>query len=410
MKLGIDVLDSRILIGSRVALLANYASRNRDGVATVDILREHLVRLFAPEHGYWGDTAYLEDVAAEKYDGLPVESLYGTTSAAALAPTPEQLRDIDVLVVDLQDVGARYYTYAATLGNCMAVAAQTGTRVMVLDRPNPINGRVVEGNVNFAPPYLTFVGQYPLPIRHGLTIGEIAAYINATRAPRCDLDVVKMKDWRRAMWWEDTGLPWTHPSPNMATPATALVYPGACLFEGTNVSEGRGTTHPFELIGAPWLDENKIAELEIPGAQLQPFCFKPAFNKHAGERCRGVFVRVTDRDEFRPVRAYMLLLKAIRDAAPSEFRWYDGFYEFANVPAIDALAGSSEYRTLVERGTLRDVEQWIEAAEERRLLIEPERQAALFAEYDETPRPVSVAPSRGVTDVPSVLEVPRAEA
>ena len=410
MKLGIDLLDPRILDGSRVALLANYASRNAKGIASADVLREHLVRLFAPEHGYWGDTAYLEDVPPEEYDGLPVESLYGTQSAAQLAPTPEQLRDVDVLVVDLQDVGARYYTYAATLGNCMAVAAQTGTRVIVLDRPNPINGRDVEGNVNLAAPYLTFVGQYPLPIRHGMTIGELAAYINATAVGRCDLEVVKMQGWTRAMWWDDTGLPWTHPSPNMATPETALVYPGACLFEGTNVSEGRGTTHPFELIGAPWLDERKIAELEIPGARLEPFCFKPAFNKHAGERCRGVFVRVTNRHEFQPVRAYMRLLKAIRDAAPDQFRWYDGFYEYANVPAIDALTGSSEYRTLVERGTLRDVEQWIEAAEERRRLVESARQAALFAEYDETPRAVITPPRRGVTDMPLVIEVPRAEA
>lgn len=415
MRLGIDVLDPSALTG-RVALLTNYAAINRHGIRTVDVLLQHgveLVRLFAPEHGFWGDVAYLEGVAAEDYKGIPVESLYDIKSSASLAPAVEQLQDVETLVVDLQDVGARYYTYAATLGNCMAVAAQTRTRVVVLDRPNPLGGRAVEGNVNFAAPFLTFVGQYPLPIRHGLTLGEIAEYINTTQLPHCNLEVVKMKGWRRDMWWEETGLQWVHPSPNMATPDTAVVYPGTCLFEGTNLSEGRGTTHPFELIGAPWLDEHRLAaqlnDLGLPGVDFQPFVFKPTFNKHAGERCHGVFIHVLDRDAFQPVRTAMLMLKVMRDADPARFAWYDGFYEYATVLAIDALTGSAEYRTLVEMGSLEALVQWIDVAEERRTLIEEARQSVLFAEYEEgTSRPV-IAPSPS-RDVPSVLEFPRAEA
>ena len=216
MRLGIDLLDLSTLTG-RVALLTNYAAVDRNGVRTVDVLLEsgvNLVRLFAPEHGFWGDVAYLEHVDREEYKGIPVESLYGIESSAQLAPTIEQMHDVDTLVVDLQDVGARYYTYAATLGNCMVVAAQTNTRVVVLDRPNPIGG-VAEGNVNFAAPFLSFVGQYPLPIRHGLTLGEIAEYINATQLPRCDLDVIRMKGWTRGMWWSETHLQWVHPSPRL---------------------------------------------------------------------------------------------------------------------------------------------------------------------------------------------------
>jgi uncharacterized protein YbbC (DUF1343 family) len=414
MRLGIDVLDPSSLAG-RVALLTNYAAVNRHGVRTVDVLLQHevdLVRLFAPEHGFWGDVAYLEDVDREDYKGIPIESLYGTTTSASLAPRVDQLQDVETLIVDLQDVGARYYTYAATLGNCMAVAAQTRTRVLVLDRPNPITGRAAEGNVNFAAPFLTFVGQYPLPIRHGLTLGEIAVYINAMQLSPCELTVVKMKGWTRGQWWDETGLPWVHPSPNMATPDTALVYPGTCLFEGTNVSEGRGTTHPFELIGAPWLDEHDLSkrlnDLGLPGVDFQPFVFRPTFNKHQGERCRGSFIRVLDRDAFQPVRVGLLMLKVIRDCDPTRFAWYDGFYEFANVLAIDALSGSSEFRTLTELASLEEMAAWIDSAEERRLLIEPSRQAAMFAEYDETPR-ATIAPL-ATRDVPVTLEIVRAEA
>jgi uncharacterized protein YbbC (DUF1343 family) len=413
MRLGIDLLDPASLTG-RIALLTNYAAVDRNGLRTVDVLLQHnldLVRLFAPEHGFWGDVAYLEHVDREEYKGIPVESLYGIESSAQLAPTIEQLHDIDTLVVDLQDVGARYYTYAATLGNCMAVAAQTRTRIVVLDRPNPLGGRIVEGNVNFAAPFLSFVGQYPLPIRHGLTLGEIAAYINGTQLPRCALEVVKMRGWTRGMWWSETHLQWVHPSPNMATPETALVYPGTCLFEGTNVSEGRGTTHPFEIIGAPWLDEHALAaqlnDLGLYGVDFQPFVFRPTFNKHAGERCHGVLINIVDRDGFEPVRAAMLMLKVIRDADPSCFQWYEGFYEHATVLAIDALTGSAEYRELVDRGTLADVASWIDAAEERRMLVEGARQQAMFAEYDDEPRAHVTSITR---DVPVAIEIARAEA
>jgi len=419
IHLGIDTFleNPSLPRNARVALLTNYAATTRSGERTADALLRgvcEIARMFAPEHGFWGDVAYLEEVNAEEYRGIPVESLYGIKSSASLAPRLDQLRDIDVLLVDLQDVGARYFTYAATLGNCMAVAAQTRTRVVVLDRPNPINGCDVEGNVNFARPFMSFVGQYPLPNRHGLTLGELARFINAVQRPACSLEVVPMRGWKRSMWWDDTELDWVHPSPNMATPDTALVYPGACLFEGTNVSEGRGTTHPFELIGAPWLDEVRLAAmlnaLPVDGVQFQPFCFRPAFNKHQGERCHGVFIRVTDRGAFRPVRAGMLMIKLMRDLNPGAFAWNEAFYEYATVPAIDTLTGSSDFRTIVESGTVADLEEWIADAELRRLLIEPERQQALLAEYDDAPRAALTQSSRGVTDHSMLLDVPRAEA
>lgn len=418
IHLGIDLLvnDSSLIANKRIALLTNYAAMTRHGLRTVDALRGvcEIVRILGPEHGFWGDVAYLEDVNGDEYRGIPVESLYGTKSQAALAPTPEQLGDVDALVVDLQDVGARYYTYAATMGNCMAVAAQTRTPVIVLDRPNPITGREVEGNVNFAVPFRSFVGQYALPIRHGLTIGEMARYINETQQPRCDLHVVAMRGWKRDMWWEDTGLDWTHTSPNMPTVDTAIVYPGTCLLEGTNLSEGRGTTRPFELIGAPWLDEQRLAssinDLGLEGVRFESFVFRPAFNKHRNQRCHGVFIRVTDRNVFQPVRAAMLMIKVIRDLEPAEFQWFDGFYEFATVLAIDALTGSSDFRTLVETGTIHDLVDWIDSAEQRRLLIETERQRALIAEYDDEPRASVTSISRGTTDVATMLEIPRAEA
>lgn len=418
LHLGIDLLlsDPSLIRNHRIALLTNYASMTSRGVRTADALRGtcEIVRILAPEHGFWGDIAYLEDVNGDEYQGIPVESLYGTKSQASLAPRADQLSDVDALVVDLQDVGARYYTYAATLGNCMAVAAQTRTPVIVLDRPNPITGADVEGNVNFAAPFRSFVGQYPLPIRHGLTLGELARYINDTQQPRCDLHVIAMRGWKRDQWWDETGLEWTHPSPNMATVDTAIVYPGTCLFEGTTLSEGRGTVRPFELIGAPWLDEQRLAatldDLGLEGIRFEPFVFRPTFNKHRNERCRGVFLRVTDRNVFRSVRAAMLMMKVMRDMEPSQFRWFDGFYEFATVLAIDALTGSSEFRELVEKATIHDLAEWIDTAEERRLLVEPARQRAMIAEYDDEPRASVTSISRGATDVATMMDVPRAEA
>ena len=419
IHLGIDVLlsDPTAIRGHRIALLTNYAAMTRDGVRTVDALRGvcELVRILAPEHGFWGDVAYLEDVDSDEYQGIRIESLYGTKSEASLAPRPEQLNDVDALIVDLPDVGARYYTYAATMGNCMAVAAQTGTPVIVLDRPNPLGGLDVEGNVNFAPPYRSFVGQYPLPVRHGLTMGELARYINESQPPHCDLSVVPMRGWTRDMWWDETGLAWIHTSPNMPTLDTAIVYPGMCLFEGTKLSEGRGTTRPFELVGAPWLDEQQLAAalngLGLEGVRFEPYIFRPTFNKHEKERCHGVFIRVTDRNTFKPVRTAMLMIKVMRDMNPAKFEWFTGFYEFASVLAIDALTGSAEFRELVESGSIHDLTRWIDAAEERRLMIETERQAAQIDAYDDGPR-ATVTPisSRGVTDVATVMDVPRAEA
>src|SRR5262249_46950024 len=225
--------------------------------------------------------------------GLPVVSLYDR----ALAPREALLSGLDALVVDLQDVGARYYTFVWTTALCMQACARAGVPVVVLDRPNPLGGLRMEGNLP-DPRAASFVGLYPLPARHGMTIGELAAYLNETHALGCDLTVVPMQGWRRAMRWEDTGLPWVAPSPNMPTPDTARVYPGGCLIEGPNLSEGRGTTRPFELVGAPFLDGRRLATAlgrrALPGVAFRPAVFRPAFHKYRGQLCGGVQVHVTD--------------------------------------------------------------------------------------------------------------------
>jgi uncharacterized protein YbbC (DUF1343 family) len=311
-----------------------------------------LAALFAPEHGLWGAAQDHAPIAAARdpLTGLRVASLYG----ARRAPTPAMLRGLDALVVDLQDVGARYYTFVWTLALAMRACARAGVAVIVLDRPNPLGGAVVEGNVP-DPAFASFVGLYPLPARHGLTIGEVARYLAQHHGLDVALTVVPMRGWRRPMLWEDTERPWVAPSPNMPTPDTARVYPGGCLLEGTNLSEGRGTTRPFEWLGAPWLDAHAyaaaLARERLPGVAFRPVRFRPTFHKWAGRLCGGVQVHVVDHARFKPFLTGLAEIAVARRLAPRAFRWRRPPYEFERrrLP-IDILLGTDRIRAALERG------------------------------------------------------------
>jgi Uncharacterized protein conserved in bacteria len=377
VRTGLEVLldDPRPITGKNIGLVTNHSAVTSDLRHVVALLhRGHdwrLTTLFGPEHGIWGEAQDMEHVGhtIDPMTGLTVHSLYGA-SENDLAPRQELLSNLDALVVDLQDVGSRYYTFVYTMALCMRVAAQAGVQVIVLDRPNPIDGIHLEGNIR-EEQYSSFVGMFPLPTRHGMTYGELARYFNKTFALNCDLScdliVVPMRGWQRSMWFDETGLPWVLPSPNMPTVQTATVYPGMCLVEGTNLSEGRGTTHPFEIFGAPWLDPFKLAETlngrGLPGVRFRPHYFLPTFQKHAGKVCGGVELHVTNRAEFEPFRTGLWCVKAARDANPDKFDWRRETYEFVSDRlAIDLLAGSARYRELVESGG--NVDDWVKEWDE----------------------------------------------
>jgi uncharacterized protein YbbC (DUF1343 family) len=359
VRSGLEVLLGRLpalLRGRRVGLLCHQASVTRDlghaARAIASLRGVRLACLFAPEHGLAGAAQDHAPVGSirDARTGVPAWSLYGRR----LAPDRAMLRGIDTLVVDLQDVGARYYTFVWTTALAMRTCAAAGTPVVILDRPNPLGGLGLEGNLP-DPRYASFVGLYPLPARHGMTIAELAAYLNEEHALGCDLTVVPMEGWRRAMAWEDTGLPWVAPSPNMPTPGTARVYPGGCLVEGTNLSEGRGTTRPFELVGAPFLDGERLARAlerrRLPGVRFRAAAFEPVFHKWRGRLCGGVQVHVTDPDRFKPFAAYLALIAEARRQTPRHFRWRRPPYEFERrrLP-IDLLCGGDGIRRAVERG------------------------------------------------------------
>jgi uncharacterized protein YbbC (DUF1343 family) len=289
-------------------------------------------------------------LARDPHTGMRVVSLYGERRE----PTAAMLRGLDVLVIDLQDVGARYYTYQWTTALAMRACARAGVRVLVLDRPNPLGGDIVEGNVP-DPAFASFVGLYPLAARPGMTLGEIARHLQQAHDLGGAVDVVGLRGWRRSMLWEDTGLPWVAPSPNMPTPDTARVYPGGCLIEGTNMSEGRGTTRPFEWVGAPYLDGARLAgalsRRGLPGVRFRPTAFEPAFHKWRGRRCEGVQVHVTDRARFRPFLTYLALIAEARRQGGRRFRWRRPPYEFEwKRLAIDLLCGGPEIRRHLESG------------------------------------------------------------
>ena len=356
------------LVGGRVGLLCHPASVAADLTHIVDRFLQLGVRptrLFGPEHGVRGDAQDMIAVAAAAAAraGIPVSSLYGAT-IESLTPTRADLSDVDVLVIDLQDIGSRYYTYVWTMGLAMKAAAAAGVRVVVLDRPNPIGGVAVEGGP-VEPGYESFVGLGSVPVRHGLTIAEMARLIAAGltwgpppfREPLdLELATVNMQGWRRDMAFEETGLPWVLPSPNMPTVDTALVYPGQCLFEGTNLSEGRGCTRPFEIVGAPFLDGYRWAEAvtkeNLPGVSFRPLTLRPTFHKFANQPCGGVQLHVTDRRAFLPLRTGIALLAAARAQAPGEFAWRTKAYEFVEgTLAIDLLAGTHAVRDGIDQGT-----------------------------------------------------------
>jgi uncharacterized protein YbbC (DUF1343 family) len=362
MRTGLERLldDPRRWLGrGRVGLVANPASIDRRFVHAVDALHRHpdvdLQLLIGPEHGIRGaaqDMAPVAD-ARDPVTGLPEISLYGPT-AASLAPRPEHLAAIDVLVVDIQDVGARYYTYAATMALCMRAAAAQTTKVVVLDRPNPLGGVQIEGG-GVDRGLESFCGLYPVPQRHALTVGELARLYNDTFAIGCELEVVACDGWRREAYFDACGLPWVMPSPNMPTLDTAIVYPGMCLLEATNLSEGRGTTRPFELFGAPFVDGRALAaELErhdLGGVRFRPCVIEPTFHKHARERCGALQLHVTERRAFNAYRTGLAVLVAVKTLWPDAFAWRREPYEFRDdVPAIDLLTGTAAVRTAIDDG------------------------------------------------------------
>jgi uncharacterized protein YbbC (DUF1343 family) len=368
--------------GLRLGLVANPASITPDLVHASIALGQagdaELLALFGPEHGISADAQDLVEVgfARDPVTGLPVFSLYGKTRV----PTARMLAGLDAIVVDLQDVGSRYYTYIYTMLHVLEACAREHKRVVVLDRPNPLGGTVVDGNV-LDPEHRSFVGMHPLAVRHGMTIGELALMFREELELDVELRVVRMRGWRRAMLFEETRLPWVLPSPNMPTVDTAVVYPGGCLIEGTNLSEGRGTTRPFELVGAPWLNGPALARaLEkegLEGVAFRPVAFTPTFHKHAERLCRGVQVHVLDRERFSAFLTYLLLIHHAREQNPRRFAWREPPYEYEYVkPPIDILCGTDRVRTTVDaglsprrlaRGWTREVEAF-QARRQRHLL------------------------------------------
>lgn len=351
-RIALDEPGALFEIRGKVGLLAHPASVDAELRHARDVLIEggaDLRALFGPEHGYGGEAQDMIGVGdLRDRDGIPIHSLYGATEET-LSPRPEQLEGLDVVVVDLQDVGSRYYTYVWTAALMLKAAAARGVRTVVLDRPNPLGGDVVEGAPQ-RPGHRSFVGLYDVAVRHGMTIGEIATMVRAIEGIDEKLvKVVEMRGWERRMRFEDTGAPWVLPSPNMPTPDTARVYPGGCLIEGTALSEGRGLTRPFEIWGAPGLDGRALAELPIEGAALRPTTFRPTFQKHAKEICGGVQVHLVDEARFRPYEAYQRLVARAAELLGDAFAWRPDPYEFVgDVPAIDLLTGGPEYREAVD--------------------------------------------------------------
>ncbi len=360
---GIDrLLASGDLAGRRVGLVCNPASIDAAYRHTAQRLRRApdltLAALFGPQHGFRSD---VQDNMVETPHArhpawdIPIHSLYSDLRE----PTAAMFDGLDVLVIDLQDVGTRVYTYIYTMANCLRAAGRLGLPVVVCDRPNPIGGTQVEGPL-LAPGHESFVGQFPIPLRHGLTIGELARLFNEHFGLGAELQVARLDGWERPAYHDATGLPWVMPSPNLPTLDSAVVYPGAVLFEGTNLSEGRGTTRPFELLGAPWIDgealAGRITDAALPGVVARAAHFEPTFQKHAGRPCGGCQLHVTDREAFRPVLTAVAVLQAMRRADPARFAWREPPYEYERTKQpIDILAGSAALR--------RQLDADVEAAE-----------------------------------------------
>ena len=351
------LLQSATLAGRRVGIVCNPASIDGEFRHVADRLaadaRVRLGALFGPQHGFRSDVQENMIETGHGRDDIrrvPVYSLYSETRE----PTADMLRDLDVLVIDLQDVGTRIYTYIYTMANCLVAARRHGVKVVVCDRPNPIGGVAVEGPM-LERGFESFVGLYPIPMRHGMTIGELARLFNEHFGIGADLDVVTMDGWHRGMYSDGTGLPWVLPSPNIPTVDSAVVYPGTVLFEGTNVSEGRGTTRPFELVGAPWVIAERLADamngLQLPGVHIRPAVFEPTFHKHAKTSCGGCQIHVIDRQLFRAVETGVALMGTFRAGGTNGFEWRRPPYEYEHVkPPIDILAGSADLREQIDAG------------------------------------------------------------
>jgi len=360
VKSGLEILLEKkldLISGRRIGVIAHPASIDSNYSHIVDLLHHHpsvqLAAVFGPQHGARGET---QDNMIEwqgfrdERTGLPVYSLYGEHRK----PTPEMLSGLDLLLFDLQDVGARYYTFIYTMALSMEACREVGIDFVVLDRPNPINGVDIEGPV-LDPSYRSFVGLYPLPVRHGMTVGELALYFNQEMGIGCRLQVVQMQGWDRHHYFDQTGLPWILPSPNIPTLDSALVYPGLCLLEGTNVSEGRGTTRPFEFSGAPWIDPYRLVEelslLDLPGVHFRPVHFIPTFHKWAGKLIGGVQIHVVDRNSYRPFRTGLALVSLYRKLRDGQFRWNDAPYEYEyQLLPFDILCGTNRIREQIEAG------------------------------------------------------------
>lgn len=378
MQTGLDRLfrlHKNILQGKRVGVLGHPASIDKLYRPILRALSEdcdgQLVALFGPEHGFDGQAQDMEAVESKstphpwplspKGRGEIMHySLYGN-NFESLRPKKEWLKNCEVLIIDLQDIGSRYYTFIYTMAFCMEVAGQTGTKVLVLDRPNPINGHQVEGNL-VREKFRSFVGYFPLANRHGMTIGELAQMFREEFSISCELEIIPMKGWHRRRYFDELDLPWVLPSPNMPTVDTAVVYPGMCLLEGTELSEGRGTTRPFEIFGAPFIDPEKLIrrlkDFRLPGVRFRPLHFKPSFQKHAGQVCGGAQIHVTRRRAFKSLLTGIAVIKAIRELYPKQFHYREKAYEFVqDIPAIDLLAGNEQLRSQLEKDIpLKEIE------------------------------------------------------
>jgi uncharacterized protein YbbC (DUF1343 family) len=346
------------LRGKRIGLITNNSAIDRAGVSAIDLIARHaglrLFALLAPEHGIRGAAEAGDKIDDERdpKTGVPVYSLY---KAEGRGPTPEMLRDVDVLVYDLQEVGGRTWTYVSTMALSMQAAVKRGIPFVVLDRPNPIGGEIVEG-ARLDPKFTSFVGMYPIPARHGMTVGELAMLFNRRHGIGAELVVVKAANWRRSQWRDDTGLPWVNPSPNLRSLAALTSYPGTVYFEGTNLTEGRGTDRPFEQIGAPWLRAPEIAEamhaLRLPGVRFEAITMPVAKTaaKFPGQTIPGIRFAITDRQAYRPVRTALLLIDTIKRRQPKEFAWG---------PSIDRLTGSDKVRHAIDEGRLAPLlDEW----------------------------------------------------
>lgn len=376
IKLGLELFLEREapgLAGARVGLICNPSTVDHRYRHAADLFSGRngieLTALFGPQHGIRGETQdnMIEwEGFQDQRTGVMAWSLYGESRQ----PTPEMLAEVDLLVFDVQDVGTRVYTFIYTMALAMMAARRDGKRMVVLDRPNPINGVGIEGDL-LLPGTESFVGMFPIPMRHGMTVGELALMFNREFGIGCDLRVVAMEGYRRDLWFDETDAPWVMPSPNMPTLETAVVYPGTVYVEGCRFSEGRGTTRPFEINGAPYVDSHKLAERlnghDLPGVLFRPHSFIPTFQKHSGQLCHGVQLHVTDRDRFRPVITGIALIKAIRDLYPDGFEWQEPPYEYVydRLP-FDVIAGGSRLREQIERGAdLRSIAESWQNDEER---------------------------------------------